>query len=168
MNLDIFNQKKEYNTKLKDKYWLLKKDKPIWLIKLTDKNLIKELRDAFVNLPSSFIIEIENIETEKLGKNIVATSKIPEEYLVWFDFIVCDKNISSIKKYLEKGITPIISKTNPLKSLLKEFNPMKNDWNSYIYEEENKWLIFHSLVRYLENYKFPFDNKNLVKNVLDI
>lgn len=168
MRQDIFKQKREYNTKLKDKYWFLKKDKSIWLVKLSDKNLIKELRDAFINLPSSFIIEIENIETEKLGKNIVATWKIPENYLIGFDFIICDKNISSLKKYLERWITPIISKNNPLKSILKDFDAMKNQWNSFIYEFENKWWIFYSLVRYLENYKFPFDNKNLVKNILDI
>ena len=121
-----------------------------------------------MDLPVAFIIEMENIETEKLWKNIVATSKVPESYLVWLDFVICDKDISSLKKYLENWITPIISQNNPLKSILKEFNPIKNEWNSFIYENENKWSIFYSLVRYLENYKFPFDNKNLVKNVLNI
>ena len=77
MNQNIFNQKKEYNLKLKEKFWLLNKEKAIWLVKLSDKNLIKELRDAFINLPVNFVIEMDNIDTEKLGKNIVATSKIP-------------------------------------------------------------------------------------------
>ena len=168
MNQKIFSAKKEYNLKLKEKYWFLKKEKAIWLVKLSNKNLIIELRDAFLDLPVAFIIEMENIETEKLWKNIVATSKVPESYLVWLDFVICDKDISSLKKYLENCITPIISQNNPLKSILKEFNPIKNEWNSFIYENENKWSIFYSLVRYLENYKFPFDNKNLVKNVLNI
>lgn len=169
MNTNIFAQKKEVGNKLKEKYWFLKKEKCIWLIKLTDKNLIVELRDAFINLPVAFLIEMEWLEEpERLWKNIIAIWKILDENLIWVDFLICDKNISWLKKYLEKGIIPIISKNNPLKGILKEFNAMKNEWNSYIYEDENKWLIFHSLVRYLENYKFPFDNKNLVKNVLDI
>lgn len=166
MNQNIFNQKKEYNLKLKDKFWLLKKQKIVWLVKLSDKNLIKELRDAFINLPVNFIIEMDNIDTEKLWKNVVATSKIPESYVVGFDFVICDKNIS-VKKYLEKWVTPIISKDNPLKSILREFNPAKNEGNSFLYESNNKWQIFYWLVRYLENYKFPFDNKNLVKNILN-
>ena len=157
MNQKIFSAKKEYNLKLKEKYWFLKKEKAIWLVKLSNKNLIIELRDAFLDLPVAFIIEMENIETEKLWKNIVATSKVPESYLVWLDFVICDKDISSLKKYLENWVTPIISQNNPLKSILKEFNPIKNEWNSFIYENENKWSIFYSLVRYLENYKFPFD-----------
>ena len=147
MNQKIFSAKKEYNLKLKEKYWFLIKEKAIWLVKLSNKYLIIELRDAFLDLPVAFIIE---------------------SYLVWLDFVICDKDISSLKKYLENWVTPIISQNNPLKSILKEFNPIKNEWNSFIYENENKWSIFYSLVRYLENYKFPFDNKNLVKNILNI
>ena len=101
MNQKIFSAKKEYNLKLKEKYWFLKKEKAIWLVKLSNKNLIIELRDAFLDLPVAFIIEMENIETEKLWKNIVATSKVPESYLVWLDFVICDKDISSLKKYLK-------------------------------------------------------------------
>ena len=167
MNQNIFNQKKEYNLKLKEKFWLLNKEKAIWLVKLSDKNLIKELRDAFINLPVNFVIEMDNIDTEKLGKNIVATSKIPESFIIGFDFMICDKDASSLKQYLEKWVTPIISKNNTLNSILKEFDPAKNIWNSFLFESENKWQIFYSLVRYLENYKFPFDNRNLVKNILN-
>lgn len=169
MNQNIFNEKKEQNIKLKEKFWFLKKNKCIWLIKLNDKNLIIELRDAFVNLPVNFVIEIDWLsENEQLWKNIIATWRLSDENLLWFDFLICDNNISWLKKYLEKWITPIISVNNPLKSILQDFDAMKNIWNSFLYEKENKWLIFQALIRYLENYKFPFDNKNLVKNILEI
>jgi hypothetical protein len=69
---------------------------------------------------------------------------------------------------LQAWIVPIISSKNPLNSILKEFNPMRNEWNSYLFEQDDRWAIFYALVRYLENFKFPFDNKNLVKNVLNI
>lgn len=169
MNTNIFNQKKEISLKLKNRYDFLRKNKCIWLIKLSDKNLIIDLRDALVNLPVSFVIEMNWLkEEEKLWKNIVATWKVLNENLIWFDFLICDKDISCLKKYLEKWIVPIISKQNPLKTILKDFNAIKNTWNAFLYEVENKWLIFEALVRYLENYKFPFDNKNLIKNILNI
>lgn len=168
MNQNIFNEKKENKLKLKEKYSLLKKNNILWLIKISDKNLIKDLRDAFLILPVNFIIEIEDIETENLWKNIVATWKINDSLLLGFDFLICDNNISWLKKYLEKWIAPIISEKNHFISILKEFNPAKNEWNSYMYETENKWQIFYALIRYLENYKFPYDNKNLVKNILNI
>ena len=43
---------------------------------------------------------------------------------------------------------------------------MRSEWNAYFYDESNKWSIFSSIVKYMENYTFPFDNKNLVKNVV--
>ena len=169
MNKNIFSEKGEINTKLKDKYWLLKKNKLVWIVKLSDKNLIIDLRDALVNLPVWFILEIDWAKSdEKIGKNIVATSKVEDTDLSWFDFIICDSKTEYLKKYLDLGIVPIISKNNQLWNILTEYNPAKNEWNSYIYDKENKWDIFYALVRYMENAKFPADNKFLVKNILEM
>jgi len=164
----ILKEKKEKNILLKNKFRLPLKDKAIWLVKITNKVLIKDLRDWLLTLPSSFIVEVDWATTEKLWENIIATSKIDENYLIWFDFIVCDDSIKNLNKYFELGITPLISSKNHLNSILKEFNPVKNEGNSYLFESLDKWSVFYSIVRYLENFKFPFDNKNLVKNVINL
>ena len=164
----ILKEKKWKRDQIKNKFSLPPKTKAIWLVKISNKSLIKDLRDTFLVLPACFIIEVEWAENEKLGENIIATSKIEPKSLVWFDFIVCDEDIKNMNKYFELWITPIISTKNPLNSILQEFNPIKNEWNAYLFENTEKWNIFYAIVRYLENYKFPFDNKNLVKNVLDI
>jgi hypothetical protein len=65
-------------------------------------------------------------------------------------------------KYIKKWITPIVLKNKEF----IEFNPLKNEWNAFFYETLDKWSIFYTIVRYMENYKFPFDNKNLVTNLL--
>lgn len=168
MNAAFFNKKKERRTKLKKQYWLLQKDKALWLIKISNKELIKDLRDWLLTIPSGFIFDVEGIENDKIWKNIVATWNINEDDLIWFDFIVCDDDISNIDLYLKNWITPLILQDNHFTSILKEFNPLKNEGNAFFYECENKWCIFASIVKYLENYKFPFDNKNLVKNVLSV
>lgn len=162
----LLKEKKEKNILIKKRFWLLQKNKALWLIKITNKALLKELRDWLVSLPVSFIIEIDWVETDKLWENIVATWKLNENDLIAFDFVICDDNTVEINKYLEYWITPIISNDSHMKTIFKEFNPLKNEWNSFKYEKLDKWSIFYTLVRYLENYKFPFDNKNLVKNVL--
>lgn len=164
----VVKEKKEKNILLKKKFGLPSKDKALGLIKINNKVLIKDLRDGLLALPAWFILEIAGVETEKLGENIVATAKIEENDLIWFDFIVCDDSIDNLNKYLELGVSPIISTKNHLNSILKEFNPVKNEGNSYLFESLDKWSIFYSIVRYLENYKFPFDNKNLVKNVINL
>lgn len=164
----VLKEKKEKNILLKKKLLLSSKNKAIWLIKINSKTLIKELRDALLVLPCDFVIEVEWANNEKLGDNVIAVSKIESSMLIWFDFVVCDDNIDSLKSYFELWITPIISTKNHLSSLLKEFNPVKNEGNSYLFDSLEKWNIFYAIIRYLENYKFPFDNKNLVKNVVNI
>jgi len=164
----VLREKKEKNLALKKSFWLIQKNKALWLIKLSNKALIKDLRDWFLSLPVSFVVQIDWIETELLGKNIVATSKVDDKDLIWFDFIVCDDEIENLSKYLEKWVAPIISNNSHLASILREYNPVKNEGNTYFYENTDKWNIFYSIVRYMENYKFPFDNKNLVKNILSI
>jgi len=162
----VLREKREKNLIIKRNFWLLQKNKALWLIKVSNKALIKDLRDWLILLPVWFVIEIDGIETEKLWKNIVVTSKIDDSELIGFDFIICDDDLENLNKFLEIWVTPIVSLSNPLNSILKEFNPVKNEWNSFQFESLDKWSIFYTLVRYLENYKFSFDNKNLVKNVL--
>ncbi len=169
MNLtDVLKNKKLKSDKLKQKYSLNKKNKPFGLIKLKNKNLLKDIRDGLLELPMSFVIEVDWVDTEKLWENIVATSKVLTSDLIAFDFILCDDEVKWLNKYFEKWITPIIIKDNTLSSILKDFNPIKNEGNAFLYDRENKWSIYSALVRYNENYKFPFDNKNLVKNVLKV
>jgi hypothetical protein len=111
-------------------------------------------------------VYIKNQKTEIIYKNAVITWELDNDVLSWFDFIVCDDDLSDIKSYIEKGITPITLRKNHLSTSLTEFNPLKNEWNSFFFEDLNKWDIFYTIVRYMENYKFPFDNKNLVNNLL--
>jgi hypothetical protein len=153
---------------LKNKFSLSKKNKFLWLVRLQNKTLIKSLRDGLLVLPASFVIEIEGVPTEKLWENIIATGKIHNNELVGFDFLICDNDINNLDKFLSYWVVPIILQDNILGSLLTEFNPMKNEWNSYIFKNLDKWSIFYAVIRYLENSKFPFDNENLVKNVLKI
>jgi hypothetical protein len=96
-------------------------------LKLSDKVLIKNLRDALVVFPVVFILEMDGVETDKLSENLIVTAKIKPDELLGFDFVVCDENVKNLNKYLELGIVPIAPIKNPLKSVLKEFNPMKNE-----------------------------------------
>ena len=164
----ILNEKKEKSTQIKSSYGFYKDYKPLGLIKLSNVELIKSLINWFENLSAWFVIVWDPMIIKSDAKNIIIRKSINNEQLSWFDFILSDDNLENITLYSSKWITPIILKDNHLWNILKEFNPMKSEWNSFLYDEDNEWCIFYSLVRYLENYKFPFDNKNLVKNVLNI
>ncbi|MFK7780377.1 MAG: hypothetical protein QM490_04460 [Candidatus Gracilibacteria bacterium] len=147
---------------------LLLKYKPLGLIKLSNNNLTKELIEGLKKLPCGFVVYSEGADTEKKYNNLVITGELDNSLIAGFDFMVCDDEITNLNNYIEGGVTPIIIRNNHMSAILKEFNPIKNNGNSFFYDELNEWSIFYSIARYMENYKFPHDNKNLVKNVINI
>ncbi|MCD5385063.1 hypothetical protein LRZ95_00160 [Candidatus Gracilibacteria bacterium] len=169
MNLtSILAEKKENSLKLKKTLGILLKFKPLGLIILSNEDLTHSLIKGLKFLPAGFVIYVEGIKTEILSKNVVITGSLEGELLSGFDFIVTDNKFDNIDMYISLGITPIVNRDNIfVNGLLEEFNPIQNTGNSFFYEKDNKWDIFYTIVRYMENYKFPFDNKNLVKNVLN-
>jgi hypothetical protein len=169
MNISAtLTEKKATNAELKKNYWLFQKFKPLGLIKLSNKQMTQELIEWLKVLTAGFVVVIEDATEEQIAKNVIITDSIDVTALAGFDFVVWDNEIAQISDYTNAGVTPIINKDNHLNTILKEFNPLKNEGNSFHYDELNQWAIFYTIVRYMENYKFPFDNKNLIKNVLSV
>jgi len=163
---EILNEKKRQTESIKSKYKLLKKNKILWVIAFENKELLWELIKWLSVLPIDLII----LSKEEYWQytSMIYMDKISDNILFWVDFIVCDDCMWKLWDYLKKGIVPIVSKENYLNNILNEFNPVKSEWNTFFYEKENVWSIFYAIVRYLENHKFPYDNRNLIKNVIDI
>lgn len=166
MTETIFNEKKRYSKILKDFFKFTTKNKPIGLIIIKDDTNIDFLLDWLEILSCDFVIKTQNQIKERL--NIVKTNELKKDLLLWFDFIVTDNETEWLNEYFNSWIAPIIPNNNHLSSILKEFDPLSNQWNSYLYEDKNKWSIYYSIIRYLENYKFPYDNRNLVKNIISL
>lgn len=165
----IVEEKKKFSNIIKETYGFLKKVKPIWLVMINEleEEAKKDLLEALKILPSNFIVMWEWDNEE--AKNITFVTELPENLEVGIDFVILTDKEKEIYNLTEKGVTPIISKENSFEeNTIKEFNPMQSEGNGYIFEKNNKWEIFYSLTKYLENYKFPYDNRNLVKNVLEI
>lgn len=160
-----------FSRKSETKKHILKK------LKITGKPKALGFICADLELDSDFLQWIETLGADfvimtpqdTVYKNIYNLTK-EEIYsqLEWYDFFLCSNTSESLKPILDAGVVPIIYQKNSLSSLLQDFNPMKWEGNSFLYQEENKWNIFATLVKYLENYKFPYDNKNLVKNILEM
>ena len=58
---------------------------------------------------------------------------------------------TGVRKLLEAEDDPI----------LKDYNPVTESGNAFLYKEDNLWLFYAALVRALENYKFSYDWQNL-------
>lgn len=169
MNLsELLEDKRKNSSILRSNYFSQTKNKSVWIIDLKDNEITENLLNWLKVLPSNFIIISEKNNEENIEKNIVFIKKVPKDIESWIDFIVTDNNLENLKSYLALWICPILPEDNYLSTILEEFNPVKVIWNSYIYKKQNEWEIFYAIVKYLENYKFPYDNRNLVKNLFEI
>jgi len=160
---EILREKKQVSDNIKNLYTMPKKNKSIWLIKIENISILEKLQEWLRYLPANFIIESNNTSIKEYD-NIKSSNNI-SKLKSGFDFIVCDENIENLNDYFSLWIVPIIINTSHISAILSEFNPLKNEWNSYLFKEENEYDIYYAIIRYLENFKFPFDNKNLVKNI---
>lgn len=160
-------EKRNQKAIIKSNYKFPSKNKAVWIIILENKEILENLLEWLKVIPSNFII-ISGEDIENKDKNIIIKKEIKNDLLKWVDFIVADNWVDNLKSYFENGIVPIVKQDNHMSTILEEFDPIKNSWNSYKYTFDSSFDIFYAITRYLENYKFPFDNRNLVKNLMEI
>lgn len=162
----ILKNKKEAKEKIITDLKLPKKNKALGIVCLKNSKTLEKLVEGLKILPANFIIHSK--EEYTLAKNIVFLEDIPKN-IEGADFIIVCNNTVGLSQYFSAGVAPIVSVDNSFGSLLIEFNAVKNIGNAFLFNDcSNEWQIFYALSRYLENFKFSFDNKNLVKNVLSI
>jgi len=163
---ELIKEKQKSSNDIRKKYGFSSQNKLVWIVKISDDNINNNLINWLKVLPSDFVV-LSKIKC-KNEKNIAFTQK-ELDLEVWYDFIICDDYSNfNLDFNLKNWIVPILNKWNHLWALFREFNPFINEWNSFLYSEKNEWSIFYSLIRCLENMKFPQDRKNLVKNVFEM
>jgi len=163
----ILKEKAANKIKLLKENNFIDEKNPIWFIDVNSKIIDNILIDALKILPANFVI-YSNDNSFENSDNIVFIKNLDTNINSWFDFIVSNNEDTDILKNMKLSTVPIISWNNKIFSLLKEFNAANVEWNSFIFKNEVLCDIYYAIIRYLENYKFPYDNKALVKNVLDI
>jgi hypothetical protein len=166
MSENIYTEKKKYWKILKDFFKFTTKNKSIGLILVKDLKNIDFLLDGLEVLSCDFIIKTE--QKMKSRSNVLIVPEIKKDLLLWFDFIITDNDTQGLNEYFQLGIAPIIPQNHHFSSILKEFDPLLNQWNSFLYKENDKWSLYYAIIRYLENYKFSYDNRNLIKNVIHL
>jgi len=145
---------------------LIKTNKILWYIDIYHDLLTDDFLEWLASLDINFVIKTQdNMNFE--AKNIIFTPDFTDDY-VCFDFIVCDEQMDYLSDFTSRWVIPIIYTQHHSISLFKEFFAPKVEWNAFLFEKMNKWSIFASIIRYAENFKFPYDNRALVKNILEI
>lgn len=87
--------------------------------------------------------------------------------LWWVDaYLTLDWQTPSRPDLVGNVIVPIGPMRGAKEAGFTEFNPMKFEGNSFLFESADKYQIFASIVRYLENVKYPGDKRTLLQNIV--
>ena len=111
------------------------------------------------------VLDFLQVASKSIG--IVLVTDINESTLIAWDIWITDKIDDSIpiKLLLEERVIPVIPAENPYSTAFKEFDPMKFEWNAFIFESINQFQMFEKLIRAIENMRYAGDKRTLLKNV---
>lgn len=158
-------QKTQARDTNKSTYNFPRRSKILVGIHFTQTKMTQKILSGLAILPANFII-FWDIDKQVDAKNI-AYKKSHEDFdMVGIDAMLCDCDDIKLEKIMEIWVVPIVNEKNYLGKILSEFHPGRAEGNAYLYEDDSYWSAYYALIRYLENHKFPYDNRNLVKNVV--
>ncbi len=76
-----------------------------------------------------------------------------------------DETQNSVQKALLNGVIPIVS-SDFSHTYIENYNPNLESGNAFVYHRKSVWSVFAALVRAYENYRFPYDWKNICKSAI--
>ena len=161
---DILSLKTEHRDELKYRYELPKRSNILVWVHLSNEKHTKKILDGLEILPASFIV-FWYIDEDNERKNVTFVEDHNKFDMTWLDAILWDCDDIKLEKVMEIWVVPLVNENSYLWKILQEFHPGRAEWNAYLFKKWSYWSAYYALVRYLENHNFPYDNRNLVKNV---
>ena len=71
----------------------------------------------------------------------------------------CDNGecLDEVRQAMQYGVIPIVSNQD----FVTNYDPVHESGNAFVYSKGSPWSFFATLVRAFENFKFPYDWKNI-------
>lgn len=99
-----------------------------------------------------------------VGENSDALRKILAASDACFFFFNGTKNEALAQAALSYASLPIAPKG--MRHIVEDYNPNQETGNGFVFEDGNSWSAFAAIVRTNENFRFPYDWKNIQKTAL--
>lgn len=183
--------KKTIQNKIKNKIALYQdleipyeKNVPLFCITfpLTDKNrldLVQEVIMGILEQPIQIILsgigteKYQKFFTELSAKNSRKIIILPDDdenkrkiYAASDGILISGETEECLKECrqaMQYGAIPI----SPSLDFLENYNPNLEKGNAFVYQKGSPWSFFAGIIRALENYRFPFDWRNIQVNGME-
>lgn len=143
---ELLKEKKDFRKNFFKQYKIPKTARAIVVNNLENEKIRKSITDACLSV-DIFVIE-NNSNLDFFGVDAIIADKIDKNFIT---------NIS------DNLVIPIV--LNPKDKIFKEFNPMKFEWNAFLFEKIELFSIFEKISRMLENSLYIGDRRTLLKNI---
>lgn len=149
---------------------------------LTDKNnvgLIQDVMNGILEQPAELIltgIGTEKFQTyftalaEKNPKRIAIVPESPEtkrKIYAASDIVLLPSDspecLEEARNAMAYGVIPV---TPPL-NFVTDYDPVQEKGNAFHYPKNSAWGFFAALIRAIENFRFPYDWKNIQVNAME-
>lgn len=70
---------------------------------------------------------------------------------------------ADVEHALQYGVVPV----SPAHEVLDNYNPVQETGNAFVFDKLTQWHCFASLVRALENFKFPYDWRLIQRHAME-
>jgi starch synthase len=102
------------------------------------------------------IVIVESAEDEK--RKIYAASDI---MLVP---ALSEECVEEARQAMRYGVIPVIQPSD----FTVDYNPNQEKGNAFVYLKDSPWSLFATLIRAMENFKFPYDWKNIQIGAMEL
>jgi starch synthase len=75
-----------------------------------------------------------------------------------------DECVEEAQQAMRYGVIPV----TPPKDFAVDYNPNQEKGNAFVYLKDSPWSLFATLIRALENFKFPYDWKNIQIGAMEL
>lgn len=148
---------------------------------LTDKNnvsMIQDVMNGILEQPVEIVLtgigtdKYQDYFTnlaEKNNQKIAIVSNSDEEKRKIY--AACDitlipnsseECVEEARQAMKYGVIPVI----PPQDFTEDYNPVQEKGNAFIYTKDSPWSLFAIFIRALENFRFPYDWKNIAANAM--
>ncbi len=71
--------------------------------------------------------------------------------------------VAETKNAMQYGVVPVIFETN----FAENYDPVQEKGNAFVYDKGSPWSFFATLIRAIENFRFPYDWKNIQVSAME-
>ena len=78
-----------------------------------------------------------------------------------------DESAEEVSTCLQYGVVPIALEPASKNAILKDYNPIQETGNAFLFAEESIWSAYAAIVRAVETHRFPFDWRTIQRQCME-